>query len=257
MSLLVFTLALALLSFVSSAFVIVRIVLPILPPNPFSRKVSPNFRSLSPASKTHLWLASLDIFALAFFIWQAVDTPLMSSEVIAYDPFSSARLWITLTTRQTCLLFISTLTLLYVRLGRPVNFGPFHALIWAPTLIFVASGIAAAAVLADIGIGSLWAGLAAYTTAVGVSTSISLGCLIGTLLLIRHNVNAAAQAELEDQDSWPPVKEKIIRRSITTEDLEALKEGSSWITSHRSSSSRQNSISAFFVFHRSPPDSWD
>lgn len=102
-----------------------------------------------------------------------------------------------------------------------------------------------AVVLADIGIGSLWAGLAAYTTAIGVSTSISLGCLIGTLLLIRHNVNVAAQAELDDQDSWPPMKEKTIRRSIATEDLEALKEGSSWITSHRSSSSRQNSISAF------------
>lgn len=41
MTLLVFTLTLALLSFISSAFVIVRIVLPILPPNPFSRTVPP------------------------------------------------------------------------------------------------------------------------------------------------------------------------------------------------------------------------
>lgn len=146
----------------------------------------------------------------------------------------------------TCFqLFITALALLHVRLGRPIYFGPYHCLIWAPTLIFVATGTAAAVILADTGIDSLWGGLAAYTTTIGVATSICFGCLVGTLLLIRHNVNAAAQAELDDQDSWPPMEKKIMRRSITTEDLEALKEGSSWITSHRSSSSRQNSISAF------------
>ncbi|GJJ07275.1 hypothetical protein Clacol_001475 [Clathrus columnatus] len=269
MALLVFTFALVLLSFISSGFVIFRIVSPVLPPNPLGRKVPPvsgdaivssnlklksrlksefglpNFRSLSPAAKSTLWLASLDILALAFFVWQAVDTPLMSSDVIIYDPLSSARLWIILTIRQTCFLFIIALTLLYVRLGRAVYFGPLHSLIWAPTLVFVGTGTAVATVLANTGVPSLWAGVAAYTTIIGVATSIIFGCLVGTLLLIRHNVNAAAQAELEEQNSWPPMEKKIIRRSICTEDLEALKEGSSWITSHRSSSSCQNSISAF------------
>ena len=37
----VLTLALALLSFLSSAFIILRIVVPILPPNPLSRRVPP------------------------------------------------------------------------------------------------------------------------------------------------------------------------------------------------------------------------
>ena len=41
MTLLILTLALALLSFLSSAFVILRIIVPILPPNPLSRRVPP------------------------------------------------------------------------------------------------------------------------------------------------------------------------------------------------------------------------
>ncbi|KAF8528778.1 hypothetical protein BU17DRAFT_37112 [Hysterangium stoloniferum] len=248
--LLVLTLALALISFLSSCFVILRIIIPILPPNPLSRKVPPaefglpNYRSLTPADKSHLWLACLDVFALAIFVWQALDTALTASPTITHDALSSARMWLVLTTRQTCLLFLVGLTLLYVRLGRSVTFGPKHCLIWAPTVIFVAAGTTVAAVLSTLGGDTLWGGLAAYSTVIGSLTTACLGCLIGTLLLIRHNVNMAAQAEVEDQD-WPPLKEKVIRRSIGTDDLEALKEGSSWITSHRSSSSRQLSISAF------------
>ncbi|KAF8592665.1 hypothetical protein K439DRAFT_1625998 [Ramaria rubella] len=247
----ILTVALALLSFISSAFVIFRIVVPILPPNPLSHRVPPsefglpNYRSLSPADKSHIWLACLDILALGFFLWQAIADNLSSSSALTHDPLSAARLWIALTTRQTCLLFIVSLTLLYVRLGRSVSFGPKHCLIWAPTLIFVATGTGVGAVLAGIGMNTLWGGLVAFSTTIAVLTTVSMGCLIGTLLLIRHNINMVAQAELEDKE-WPPVKEKVTHQSIATEDIEALKDGSSWITSHRSSaSSRQNSISAF------------
>jgi hypothetical protein len=123
---LVLTLALALLSFLSSAFVILRIIIPILPPNPLSRRVPPvcspcsymnyiltcmrqsefglpNYRSLTPADKSHLWLACLDLFALVFFVWQVLAESLTSSSDITHDPLSTARLWIALTTRQTCL----------------------------------------------------------------------------------------------------------------------------------------------------------
>ena len=84
-----------------------------------------------------------------------------------------------------------------------------------------------------------------YCTSIAILTSALLGCVVGTLLIVRHNIKMAAQAEMDDKE-WPPLKEKLGRRSITSDDIEALKEGSSWITSHRSSvGSRPNSISAF------------
>lgn len=141
--------------------------------------------------------------------------------------------------------FIIALTLLYVRRGHSVSFGPKYCFIWVPTLVFVGTGLAFGAILSSVGVNTLWGGLAAYSTVIGIATTAAFGCLVGTLLLIRHNVNMAAQAELDEKE-WPPLKViKHRRRSITTEDIEALQEGSSWITSHHSSSSRQLSISAF------------
>lgn len=63
----------------------------------------PNYRSLTPADKSHLWLACLDLLALAFFVWQVLAESLTSSSDITHNPLSTARLWIALTTRQTCL----------------------------------------------------------------------------------------------------------------------------------------------------------
>ncbi|ESK95118.1 hypothetical protein Moror_13850 [Moniliophthora roreri MCA 2997] len=243
------TLALAFFSFICSAFVIFRIVVPILPPHPLSRRVSPsefglpNFRSLSPADKSHLWLAALDLFALAIFVWQAVSeaTGGPSDYANAQDPLASVRLWFALTLRQTCLCIIAGITLLHVRLGRSVSFGAKHWMIWGPTVVFVVTSTTLAGVLTAVDMTSLFIGLMSYSTFIGVCSSVAFGCLIGTLLNIKRNLTAVD----EDFGTWPPatqVEEKP-RPSFTTEEIDMMRDGASWITSD--AGSRRNSVSAW------------
>lgn len=268
------TLALSFLSFIASAFVILRIVIPILPPHPLSRRVPPvrplflcdpprihrclrqsefglpNFKTLSPADKSHIWLASCDIVALAIFLWQAITE--YSGGPSLYDvsssPLAAVRLWFALTLRQSCLLVVASLTLLHVRLGRPVSLGGKHWILWAPTLLLVATSTAVAGVLAGAGLSTFFVGLAAYSATMAVISSVAFGCLIGTLVIIKRNIAAFNDI----RDPWPPVQEVSAkpRPSFATEDVDALKDGSSWITSR--ASSRQESISAFsFSTHHS------
>ena len=153
-----------------------------------------------------------------------------------------------MTLRQTCLLVISGLTLLHVRMGRPVAFGGKHWMLWAPTLILVATSTALAGVLAATSVHTLFIGLVAYSTTVSILSTLAFGCLVGTLVIIKRNL-----AALDDiRDPWPPAKaavEEKPRPSFATEEIEALKDGSSWITSR--ASSRCESISAFsFSTHK-------
>ncbi|KAH8094952.1 hypothetical protein BXZ70DRAFT_347360 [Cristinia sonorae] len=250
------TLVLAFISFVCSCFVILRIVIPILPPHPLSRRVPPsefglpNFKTLSPADKSHIWLASLDILALAIFVWQGITEYLggPAGFAVATDPASAIRLWFATTLRQACLLIIASLTLLHVRLGRPVDFGGKHWMLWAPTVLLVATSTALAGVLAGTNVTTFFWGLIAYSSTLAVASSVAFGCLIGTLVIIKRNLTALH----EIREPWPPAKqvEDQPRPSFATEDIDALKDGSSWITSR--ASSRQDSISAFsFSTHHS------
>ncbi|KAF8622101.1 hypothetical protein AX15_007238 [Amanita polypyramis BW_CC] len=241
-------LALAFLSFIASAFVILRIVIPILPPHPLSKRVSPaefglpRFRSLSAADKGHVWLAVLDLVALAVFIWEAATETLaapMDSAVVT-GPSTSVRLWIVLSVRQTCLMVIASIALLHIRLGRPVSFGKGHWLLWAPTMLLVITSTAFAGIMSAVGIDSLFYGLAAYSSTVVILTTGALGYLLRTLCNIKRNLAAIE----EDADPWPPVKEmEKPRPSFTSDEIEAMKEGASWITSN--ASSRRNSISTW------------
>ncbi|TFY64480.1 hypothetical protein EVJ58_g2587 [Rhodofomes roseus] len=242
-------LALAFLSFLSSAFVILRIIIPILPPHPLSRRVRPSefglpdFRSLSPADKSHVWLAVCDVISLILFTWQVVNEYLSASKDYdaASDPASAVRLWLALTLRQTCLFVVALLTLVHVRMGRSVALGKSHWMVWAPTVLLVVTGTAISAVLAATNVPSFFIGLFAYSTTISVASTVAFGCLMGTFVMIRRNL-----AALNDiRDPWPPatgVEEKP-RPSFATEDIDALKDGSSWITSR--ASSRRESISAF------------
>ncbi|KAL4243877.1 hypothetical protein ABKN59_010850 [Abortiporus biennis] len=252
----VLTLALAFISFIASAFVILRIVIPILPPNPLSRRVPPsefglpNFKSLSPADKSHIWLALCDIIALGFLVWQAVSEYFggVSGFAIASDPLSAVRVWLALTLRQSCLLIVASLTLLHVRLGRPVSFGNYHWMLWSPTVLLLITSTTLAGVLAGTNVPTFFYGLLGFSTSVAVISTIAFGCLIGTLVIIKRNL-----AALNDiRDPWPPAHDltEKPRPSFGTEDVEALKDGSSWITSR--ASSRRDSISAFsFSTHHS------
>ena len=164
------TLALAFLSFTCSVFVILRIVIPILPPHPLSRRVAPvrflrawrgwllterglqsefglpNFRKLAPADKTHLWIAACDILALVVFIWQVIIESLggPTDYATGLDPLAAIRLWFAGTIRATCVFVIISMTLLHVRLARPVDFGKSHWLIWAPGLLLLITSTAVA-----------------------------------------------------------------------------------------------------------------
>ncbi|TCD69999.1 hypothetical protein EIP91_005249 [Steccherinum ochraceum] len=250
------TLALAFVSFICSAFVVLRIVIPILPPHPLSRRVPPsefglpNFKTLSPADKSHIWLASCDILALAIFVWQAVveHSGGPTGFAVASDPASAVRIWFATTLRQSCLLIVASLTLLHVRLGRPVDFGGKHWMLWAPTLLLAATSTALAGVLAGTTVSSFFWGILAYTSTLAVLSTVAFGCLIGTLVIIKRNLSTLN----EIREPWPPAKqvEDKPRPSFATEDIDAMKDGSSWITSR--ASSRQDSISAFsFSTHHS------
>ncbi|GJE84562.1 hypothetical protein PsYK624_006380 [Phanerochaete sordida] len=247
------TLVLAFISFISSAFVILRIIIPILPPHPLSRRVPPsefglpNFKSLSAADKSHIWLAACDILALAIFVWQAASEYLggPTGSAIITDPGSAIRLWIATTLRQTCLLIVAALTLVHVRLGQPVAFGAKHWMLWCPTLLLTATSTVLAGVLAGAGVETFFWGMLGYSASVAVASSVAFGCLIGTLIIIRRNL-----AALDDmREPWPPasavtpVTPEKPRSSFATEDIQALKDGSSWITSR--ASSRCESVSAF------------
>ncbi|KAG5220295.1 hypothetical protein IMY05_C4627000300 [Salix suchowensis] len=165
------TLVLAFVSFACSAFVILRIVIPILPPHPLSKRVAPaefglpNFRSLSAADKSHIWLASFDILAIGIFVWQAVNEHIggPTSMGVAEDPLSAVRLWFALTVRQTCLLVVAGLTLLHVRMGRSVSFGAKHWILWSPTVLLILTSTALVGVLAGAGMDTLFLGLLAYS----------------------------------------------------------------------------------------------
>ncbi|TFK63554.1 hypothetical protein BDN72DRAFT_775753 [Pluteus cervinus] len=247
------TLALAFLSFIASAFVILRIIIPILPPHPLSKRVSPsefglpNFRSLTAADKTHVWLAVLDLLTLVLFVWEVVNQSMggPTGPGSASDPASAIRMWLVFNLRQTCLLVIGGIILLHVRMGRPISFGAKHWMIWSPTLLLVLVSTTFAGVISGAGLNTLFIGITAYASSVAVLSSVAFICLVATLVNIKRNLEA-----LNDQhDPWPPAKdgeEEKPRPSFATEEVDAIRDGASWITSnHSASSSRRNSASAW------------
>lgn len=209
----------------------------------------PNFRSLSSADKAHIWLASFDLLAVAIFIWQSLNeaTGGPAGFMNAEDPASSIRLWLVLTIRQTCLLFIAAVTLMNIRMGRPASFGRQQWMLWAPTLLLAATSTTLAGVISGAGVNSLFVGLISYSSTIAVLSTIAFGCLIGTLIAIKRNLAALN----DDAEHWPPVRlmEEKPRPSFATEEIDAIRDGASWITS--TASSRRNSISAwsFSTYH--------
>ena len=96
-------------------------------------------------------------------------------------------------------------------------------------------------VLAGADFPSLFIGMVAYSsslTFLGVAVFIGL---VGTLVAIRRNLTSTTELD----DSWPPMRQVDEKRhSFAQEDVEGLKEGSSWITSD-AGSCHGGSVSAF------------
>lgn len=208
-----------------------------------------NFCSLSAADKGHLWLASLDLLALCVFIWQAVSEYSGGAAGLAdaRDAATSARLWFALTIRQSCLLVVSGLTLIHIRMGRSVSFGRKHWMIWVPTLLLCLTSTTLAAVLASAGVPSFFVGVITYLATTAVLSTAAFGGLVYTLVVIKRNLVALN----EPTDSWPPVKEveEKPRPSFATEDIDALREGSSWLSSDAGSSRHESMSNWSFSTH--------
>lgn len=99
-----------------------------------------------PADKAHLWIAGCDVLALVVFVWQVIAESLggPANYAAGLDPLATVRLWFASTIRATCILVIIAMSLLHVRLARPVDFGKSHWLIWGPgaLLIFTSTTVA-------------------------------------------------------------------------------------------------------------------
>lgn len=159
---------------------------------------------------------------------------------IATNPASAIRLWIAITIRQTCLLIIASISLLHIRMARSVSFGAKHWMLWMPILVLVFTSTTFAGVLSGTGIDTLFYGSMSYSITIAVLSTMAFGCLFRTLFVIKKNLSA-----VNSSNDWPPVRqmEEKARPSFATEDIDAIRDGASWITSN--ASSRPNSISAW------------
>ncbi|KAF9514142.1 hypothetical protein BS47DRAFT_1392719 [Hydnum rufescens UP504] len=242
-------LALTIFSFFASSYVIISTILPILPPHPLSRRLPRQAfglakRSLTPAQRATLYIAVCDIVALAAFMWEAIvettaHSPIAGPEV---SPGAAARLWVALTARQSCLLVVAVLTLVYLRLGKTLTFGKKDFFLWAPSTALIILSTACASGFSAVGIDSFFVGAMAYTAVVAISATTAFACLLLSLFNIQKHLAATSLA----RDVWPPMVEKTrARGSFTTEDIDALRDGSSWLTSERSMRTQSTSQFSF------------
>lgn len=183
------------------------------------------------ADIAHIWLTLFDLISLVVFLAQVFYQ--YQDDALAFDAATNgsaaARLWISLTARQSCSLVIISISLLYVRLGRPISFGPKHMYLWLPAVGMACTGTIAAALLADAGFTSLFGGVAAYLSVITIISTGFLIFLVATLLQILRNLESDRLAL--KIDSWPALDERKRRKSFSTDEIQALKDGSSWITS--------------------------
>lgn len=211
--------------------------------------------TLTTYSQTNLGLCSADISHAWFFVFDVVALVIFLIQVFCqfhYNtlPFdaakhgdSAARMWLALTTRQTCLFIILSITLLNVRLGRSTYFGVKHIYLWSSTLGMVGTGAIAAAVLSIFGFTSLFGGIAVYFSVVTLLSTAVLCSLVLTLSRIRRNLEQDKVAH--DIDSWPNPPPRKRKTSFATDEVQAIKDRASWITSIEGSTRRSLSPWSF------------
>jgi hypothetical protein len=208
---------------------------PTLIKSTFSRLSS---SSLPSAGKSYVWLALSDIFAVAVFVWEAFsqwsDSSSKSSRVTSR---SAARLWLALTFRQTCFLIISALILIHVRRRKSVSFGCGHLYLWVPILFIASVSTVAACLIADRIPGSFLIGYIVYSSITAILNTVIFGSLVGGLIIIKRSL---ANFELEQarKESKPVGETTAEKPPQLTLDIEAIREGSLWITSTGSSHRR-------------------
>ncbi|KAH8984255.1 hypothetical protein EDB92DRAFT_1950964 [Lactarius akahatsu] len=234
------TVALALVSLLCSAFVILRTVLSTLSPRTLSRRLlplhysPPSSRALPPADKSYIWLALCDISALSVFVWEVFAQWSSSSSSANRDSGAisgigtTSRLWLALTLRQTCFLIVSALILIHVRLRKSVSFGVAHWLLWQ-----------ASSPLRQRLPGHIFrVGYIAYSSAVAVLNTVMFGCFVGTLIFIKRSLESFHKAQSSNDSA---------QAALATEEVDAIRDGSTWITS--TTSSRPDATTTTSISH--------
>jgi hypothetical protein len=199
-------------------------------------------RALPPADKSYIWLALCDISALAVFVWEAFNQwfyPFGAG--MASRRGSASRLWLALTLRQTCFLIISALILVHVRLRRSFSFGFAHWSLWVPFASLATVSTIVVGFVADTS-RSFLVSYILYSSTIAVLNTIIFGCLVGTLIAIKRSLsNFNKIKELRSQSHSETFDNS--QAPLVTEDIDAVREGSSWITSP--ASSHHQSVSPF------------
>ncbi|KAH9174604.1 hypothetical protein EDB89DRAFT_2067548 [Lactarius sanguifluus] len=195
----------------------------------------PSSRALPPADKSYIWLALCDISALSVFVWEVFVQWSSSSSSAHRDSGAisgigtTSRLWLALTLRQTCFLIVSVLILIHVRLRKSVSFGVAHWLLWVPLVFLATVSTLVASIFAatTTSPGHIFrVGYIAYSSAIAVLNTVMFGCFVGTLIFIKRSLESFHKAQSSNESA---------QAALATEEVDAIRDGSTWITSTASS----------------------
>jgi len=200
---------------------------------------------LPPADKSYVWLALCDVLAVSLFVWEAFSQWADSksgtgASATSFRAGSAARFWIALTFRQTCFLVVSTLIVIHVRLRRSVSFGLVHWFLWVPlALLASVSTIVVVLLVGDTMTTTsrqrFLVGYVVYSSTIAVLNTVMFGTLVGSLIVIKRSLAHSNQVTaIKESKSFGETVEKP-QVSLAAGDIDAVREGSSWITSPASS----------------------
>jgi hypothetical protein len=205
----------------------------------------PSTHYLPPADKSYVWLALCDVLAVSLFVWEAfiqwVDsTSDTGASATSFRAGSAARLWLALTFRQTCFLVVSALIVIHVRLRKSVSFGRVHWFLWVPlALLASVSTIVVVLLVGDTMTTAsqqrFLVGYIAYSSTIAVLNTAMFGTLVRSLIIIKRSLAHSNQVTaIKESKAFRETVEKP-QVSLTSGDIDAVREGSSWITSPASS----------------------
>jgi hypothetical protein len=184
---------------------------------------------------------------VAVFVWEAFTQWYESSRASTASNSSAgsaARLWLALTFRQTCLLIISALILVHVRRRKSVSLGYAHWFLWVPLLFLASVSTVAAGLFADTIPGRRFlVGYIVYSSTTAILNTVIFGSLVGSLIVVKRSLANFDQAK----GSSPPGETTTEKPQLTlaTEEVDAIREGSLWITSTASSRRRGEPSSSY------------
>lgn len=205
----------------------------------------PSTHYLPPADKSYVWLALCDVLSVSLFVWEAfsqwVDsTSGTGASATAFRAGSAARLWLALTFRQTCFFVVSALIVIHVRRRKSVSFGRVHWFLWVPLTLLASVSTIVVVLLVGASRQRFLVGYIAYSSTIAVLNTAMFGTLVGSLIVIKRSLahfNQVTASKVSKSFRETVEKSQV---SLAAEDIDAVREGSSWITSPASSRRRRS-----------------